>query len=190
MTNRVKYGLKNVHAAVWDDDSETYDTPFAIKGAVSMTVDPDGSSTNFAADNNPKYAVLNVNSGYTGELEIAVLEDDARIALLGEVQDDNGMLIEDASVSSFPSFALMFEIDGNVTAKRYCLYNVTCERPSLSANTTTESTDPDTDTLPFTAGSRELETTSGTVEVVKTAIDESQDAYETWYEAVTLPTVA
>ena len=56
MGNKVKYNLKNVHAAkMTEADQEgtpsfSYETPQAIPGAVSISLDAEGESSPFYAD--------------------------------------------------------------------------------------------------------------------------------------------
>jgi phi13 family phage major tail protein len=53
MANKIKYNLKNVHAAkltLSDSGEYTYDTPKAIPGAVSISLDAEGESNPFYAD--------------------------------------------------------------------------------------------------------------------------------------------
>jgi len=52
MSNKVKFGLKNVHYSVVTetDGTITYDTPESIPGAVNLTLDAAGESVQFYAD--------------------------------------------------------------------------------------------------------------------------------------------
>ena len=74
MGNKVKYNLKNVHAAKLtkgDDGNFTYDTPQAIPGAVSISLEAEGDSSPFYADG-IVYFRSTANNGYSGDLEIAL----------------------------------------------------------------------------------------------------------------------
>lgn len=187
MANKVRFGLEKVHYALIGDDGE-YETPKPLPGAVSLTLDAEGSSNTFFADNMP-YVAFTSNAGYTGELELAYLEDAAAIDLLGEVKAGNGVVYEDAAALPKP-FALLFEVGGNVNEKRYALYNNTAARPSKNANTTGDSIEPDTDTLSITAIPIEVEIDGATKKVVKGSIENTTEAatvYNGWFASVTLP---
>lgn len=187
MANKVRFGLEKVYYALIGDDGE-YEAPKPLPGAVSLTLEPEGSSNTFFADNMP-YVAFTSNAGYTGELELACLEDAAAIDLLGEAKAGNGVVYEDASALS-KAFALLFQVCGNVNEKRYALYNCTASRPSKNANTTNDSIDPDTDTLSITAIPTEIEVDGATKKVVKGGIENTSDAasvYNAWYTSVTLP---
>lgn len=99
MSNKVKYGLKNVHFAVITEtvtDGEvtiTYGTPVPIPGAVNIALDAAGESVQFYADDSI-YFEENINDGYTGNLEMALIPDDFRTDVLGEIEDSKGALIE------------------------------------------------------------------------------------------------
>ena len=95
--NKVKFGLNNGHYAKITGFSEngtpTYAEPIRIHGAVSLSFDPTGESENFYADNGVYY-VINNNSGYEGEIEIALVPTEFAKDILGETLDSNGVLVE------------------------------------------------------------------------------------------------
>jgi phi13 family phage major tail protein len=76
--NKVRFGLKNCYyaKATFDEDGNvTYDTPKRLPGAVSLSLDPEGESENFYADD-IVYYVLNNNAGYEGDLELALIPEE------------------------------------------------------------------------------------------------------------------
>ena len=84
MGNKVKYNLKNVHAAKLtrgEDGSFTYAKPKAIPGAVSISLDAEGDSSPFYADG-IVYFRSTANNGYSGDLEIALIPEWFRTEIL------------------------------------------------------------------------------------------------------------
>jgi len=54
MANKVKFGLSNVYISkitYGANNAITYGTPFALPGAVNLSLDPAGESADFYADN-------------------------------------------------------------------------------------------------------------------------------------------
>lgn len=89
MPNKIKYGLKNVYYAVATiaaDGSATYETPVAIPGAVSLSMEPQGENSPFYADN-IVYWVGTSNTGYEGDLELALVIDAFKKDVLGYQED-------------------------------------------------------------------------------------------------------
>ena len=155
MANKVKFGLSNVHIApitAVSDSSISYDTPFALPGAVNLTLDPEGESADFYGDNT-KYFSEFANQGYSGSLEIALLNDDFRTKILGESTDANGAMIESTN-DTIKNFALGFQINGDKTNRKYWFYNVSAQRPSTAGQTIETSKEPTTDSLDITASAR------------------------------------
>ena len=68
MANLVRFGLKNVHYAIFTEGSSgaagTYGTPKPLIGAVQMTTTPEGDSYTFYADDVAFYAT-ETNAGYS-----------------------------------------------------------------------------------------------------------------------------
>ena len=184
MGNKVKYNLKNVHAAKLtkgDDGNFTYDTPQAIPGAVSISLEAEGDSSPFYADG-IVYFRSTANNGYSGDLEIALIPEWFRTEILQELKDNNGVLVEHSDVTESVYFALLFEFDGDVKAIRHVLYNCTASRPSIESETKEETIEPGTETLSLTADPRE----DGLVKS-RTGDDTSDSVYRNWYQAVYVP---
>lgn len=182
MSNKIKFGLKNVHYAVITetDGVITYDTPKSIPGAVNLTLDAAGESVQFYADDSVYYEE-NTNNGYTGSLEMALIPDEFRVDVLGDELDANGALIEnkDAKVKHF---ALLFEFDGDANKTRHVQYYVLASRPSISGSTKTNTKEPQTETMNIAA--RPAPDTGD----VKAKLPQGSAAYDTFFEAVYIKT--
>jgi len=152
-TNKVKFGLKNVHYApitsIADDGTVTYGTVGEIKGAVNLSMDPNGGIDIFFADNGAYYQQNN-SSGFTGTLEVALVPKEFKTACLGAKTDSNGVLFDDDNAVITP-FALMFEFDGDKHKTRHILYNCTATKTAVSSATTTQTKDVQTETLNLNA---------------------------------------
>ena len=187
MGNKVKYNLKNVHAAKLTETvtggvtSYSYATPQAIPGAVSISLDAEGDSSPFYADG-IVYFRSYANNGYSGDLEIALIPEWFRTEILKETLDTNGVLVERSDNAESVKFALLFEFDGDVRSIRHVLYNCTASRPSIESETKEETIEPGTETLSLTADPRE----DG---LVKSRTGDTTDAttYTSWYQAVYVP---
>lgn len=177
--NKVKFNIKNVHYALLTetDGTVTWGTPKAIPGAVSISLEASGEITPFYADGIVYYQASS-NSGYEGDLEMALIPDDFRMDVLKEEKDDKGVLIENANVET-AKFALLFEFDGDQKSVRHVLYNCTATRPSLTGETTEATKTPSTETLSISAAPL----ADGRVKV-KTGADTDEATYNSWYQNV------
>lgn len=188
--NKVKYGLKNVYYALATIDSATnsatYGTVKAWPGAVSLSLDAEGGTTKFRADN-IDYWIGQSNNGYSGDFESALVPDDFRKDILGDVAPDGhtGVLIEDAGAKT-KYFALLFQFEGDESATKHVLYKCSATRPSISGQTTEEEIEPQTETLEITATS--IYNATLNKDIVKARCASGDDAYSGWFSAVWQPT--
>ena len=181
--NKVKFNLKNAHYAMLHiaaDGTVSYDTPVAIPGAVSISLDANGEPENFYADG-IAYYVINNNMGYDGDLELAMIPESFRVDALNETLDDNNVLIENANTELNP-FALLFEFDGDVKHIRHVLYNCSASRPGIEGQTNEESREVQTETLTIKA----TPLASGVVKA-KTGNTTDNTVYQNWYSSVYMP---
>lgn len=188
--NKVQYGLKNVYYAVITEESSagvpTYDTPVSWPGAVSISLEAEGDTSKFRADNTDYY-VIAANNGYSGELETARVPDSFFTDVLGYVLDGNNCLVEDADAASV-GFALMFQFEGDQQETKHVLYKCIASRPTVEGETTEEEIEPKTETIEFTASSVYSSALETWVVKSKTTGDTDSTADAAWFTAVQLPT--
>lgn len=180
-SNKVKFGLSNVHIAkiTATDGAITYGTPFAMPGAVGLTAEPEGETTPFYADN-IQYYVAVANNGYTGDLEIAMTPQEFLTTILGQTVDTNGAIFE-SSDDVNARFALMGEIEGDAKKRRFVYYDCTATRPSAEMNTIEDTKEPQTDTISITMTPRSSD------HIIKAVIEpstENQEIYDTFFTKV------
>ena len=181
--NKVKFNICNVHYAPItkaEDGSVTFETPVAMPGAVSISLDPTGEPESFYADG-VEYYVINNNQGYDGDLELAMIPESLRTDIFKEEQDANKVLVENSN-SETGSFALLFEFDGDVRKIRHVLYNCSASRPSIESKTNEDEKEVQTETL--TVKARPL--ASGYVKA-KTGDSTTEAVYNDWYKSVYQP---
>jgi phi13 family phage major tail protein len=181
--NKVRFNLKNVHYAPLTfsaSGSPVFAAPIPIPGAVSLSLNANGTPENFYADGGVFY-VINNNMGYNGDLEIALIPQSFSVDELGEELDGNGVLIEN-SERQLGHFALLFEFDGDKHHIRHVLYNCTASRPGMSGRTNEANKQVQTETLPINAAPLPDGRVKG-----KTGDGTDSAIYDAWYDSVYLP---
>lgn len=187
--NKIKYGLKNVHyaiATIADDGSATYGDPVRIPGAVNLSLEPQGDRDPFYADD-IEYFVSISNTGYEGDLEIALVPESFEKDVLKAIEDSKKVLYEEVS-PEIVHFALLFQFAADKKAIRHCFYNCTAMRPTVEGETKGENIEPQTESLSLRAGSIYNATLDKDIVKAKTKADTDADTYNAWYDAVPLPT--
>lgn len=184
MSNKIKFGLKNVHYApitetVTDGITEvTFATPIPIPGAVNLSLSPVGDTTPFYADN-VEYFTAIANNGYDGTLEMALIPDTFKATVLKEVLDTNKVQFEENDKQPSP-FALLFEFEGDLKATRHAMYYCKAARPNIESSTKGQGIEPKTETLNLTCRSM-----PGTTIIKAKTTDETDAAiYTDWYKTV------
>lgn len=175
MANKVKFNIKNVHYAVKTE--EGYGAPVAIPGAVSIALEAQGELTPFYADG-IKYYIAATNSGYEGDLEMALIPDHFRKDVLKEAEDANKVLIENADIET-TEFALGFDIDGDQGTTKFWFFNCTATRPGANSQTNEGSKTPITDSITISAAPD----ADGNVRA-KTTADTASEVLTNWYNTV------
>lgn len=193
MANKVKYGLKNVYYAVLKTDGTssalaTYDKPVRWPGAVNLSLDAEGDTNKFFADN-ITYAIFVSNSGYSGSLESALVPDSFRKDILGDIENTtDGTLTEDAGAIT-KHFALLFQFEGDQSGTRHVMYNCSATRPSVSGATTEDSVEAQTESVDLSAAS--IYNKDVAKDIVKSKCEYNADpdsAYAKWFDEIYQPT--
>lgn len=184
MSNKIKYGLKNVHYATITEEilegvtTVTFGTPIAIAGAVNLALSPVGDTTPFYADNMEYFTAI-ANNGYDGTLEMALIPDSFKVTVLKEVLDTNKVQFEESDKQPAP-FALLFEFEGDIKATRHVMYYCKASRPNIESSTKGQGIEPKTETLNLTC--RSMPAT--TIIKAKTTSETEATTYDNWYKEV------
>mgnify|MGYP003576155570 CR=1 FL=1 len=183
--NKVVFGLKNVHYSVISENPTTgalvYATPVALKGAVEISLEPRGETSDFYADD-VLYYTTSTNAGYEASLTVANISREFRIDVLGETLETTNNILEENTNNRTNKIAFMFEFDGDVKAVRHVLYNCTVTRPTITSASKTETAEPQPQELTLIAAPTE----EGLVKRSTTG-DTPAAIYDAWYGAVYVP---
>lgn len=183
MEKKVEFGLSNVHISPITEEADgslSFGAPHHLRGAVNMTLEPAGEATSFYADNIIYYTVSG-NQGYTGTLEMALLDEWFLLNIMKMSKDSNGLIVENADATPVP-FAMLYQVENDVKATRRVLYYVTCERGSQTHATKTESVEVNTASINITVAplpdSHDVK--------AHTTEDTPAEVYNNWFQQVQL----
>lgn len=184
-SSKIKFGFKNAfYAKITESDGViSYGTPKALKGAVSMSLSPAGESLDFYADD-MLYFGEEVNDGYDGTLELALIPEDFRADILGETVNADGVYEESATAVQ-GSFALLCECATDQKGRKFAFYNCRASRTDIAGSTKTASKEVQTETLNL-----KIRPDANGIVQRHTGDDTTDAVLEAWYTAVYQPTVS
>lgn len=186
----VRYGIRNVHVAWYDEEQATFGTPFALPGCRTLKTSPEGDTKKWFADD-VVYYIGRANNGYTGELEMAKIALQIMAEAQGwEYDETNDVMFEvtGGDVAAKP-FALLFEVEGDESNTRFCYYNCTLDRPEHEWGTTEDGIEPTTEKVglsidPLSIGEK------GYVKAMAELTEKNQAVFDKWFKQVHMPTAS
>ena len=179
--NKVKFGLKNLHYAV-ETETDVYGEVKPWPGAVNMSREVQGDESSFYADNMVYYQSY-AYQGYSCELETALIPEDIETAVLGDQIDETTGIMTESRDSKIKKIAIGYQIDGDVHNRFYWDYGCVMSRPTTEASTTSESIEPQTDTVNMTCTGL----TNSPITRTKTSSKTSEAIQGKWFNQVVMP---
>lgn len=181
MANKVKFGLSKCYYALFTESAGTYATPVALPGAVSLSLEQQGETSPFRADNIDYWTSVS-NNGYEGDLELALIPDSFLTDVMGEATDSTTGLQYELANAQPHAFALLFQFEGDESATRHVMYNCKATRPSVASQTTPDGAiEPQTETISIKASARPSDN------IVKAKAKSGDACYDTFFTSVAVP---
>ena len=154
---KVQFGLSNLHLFKLTETTDsqgnvtgTYGSAMACPGAVNLSLSVEADEPDpFYADDSVYYQPAAIAKGYSGDLELARLPEDIRLAFLNFVKDSDDTIVEvDGTTQKY--FAMTFENQTDENPIKKVFYKCSFGTPEVSAATIEVSKTPQTETIPIT----------------------------------------
>lgn len=188
MANKVLFGISNLHVGTYTEvtttsgTTVTLGTPYHQKGAVSMSPTEANEKTDFYADNILYYSGF-AGGTFEGEIEVAMFDDSFKKTYLGYVSLTNGGLAIKKNATK-PKVYIAFEVDGDAEKRRVIFYNAEFGAITRSYTTITETKEPQTETIAFTAAG------DNNTGVTMATLKPGDTGYSTLFTTPTAPVIA
>ena len=182
--DKVLFGLSRIHFIEYELDENGKaqwgaSESFHLPGAVKMSYDADTGEVKFRADNCDYYVNYSDNGG-SGELEMALFPDSFKTRFLNYIPTAKGGVAQVKNKNK-KRVAMMFQGEGDASGNRGIFYNVALGSISRERQTTEETTEPQTATLPFTV------TGDNYTGIVMQQFDKYAEGYDTIFTDPPLP---
>ena len=177
--NTITFGLENVHWGKVTKSSTgtiTYTKPEKMAGAVDLELNPVSTEIKLKADN-IDYYVSESNEGYTGKMTFYNVTESFSEYVNG--LENKGDLTVEKSTSQSNPIALLFQMEGDKHATRFCLPQVVVKRPKFGTKTK-NGADVNTVELEFTASPRSTDKAIR----YKTNLNTSDEVYNKFFDEV------
>lgn len=179
--NKVEFGISNLYVGTYTvtDGKVTLGTPYKQTGAVNLSLEPEGDSNDFYADNT-KYWSQYSDNGFSGSIEVAKFDTEFKTQFLGyKTLADGG--IAKIKGATKPSTYIIFEADGDAEKRRAICYNVSLSDITREYATTEDGIDPATETIDITV------TGDNDTGITLVSYGESDAGYSTLFTAPPVP---
>lgn len=151
MANKVEFGISNLYVGTYSVNAQgtvTLGTPYHQAGAVNLSVEAESESNDFYADNIKYWSGFSDN-GFTGTIEVAKFDAAFKTQFLGyQTLADGG--IAAVKGAQKPNTYIMFQTEGDESARRVIMYNVALGSIDREYATIEESKEPTTESMDIT----------------------------------------
>ena len=199
---KVKFGLKNIHLFKLTETvnegvvSMSYGSAVAFPGAVSLSLSKETSDTSpFYADDGVYFMPAVNPTGYSGNLEMALLSTNVRTAFMNYIKDVKDAVVELGSAATV-YFGMTCEFQTDTGLIKKVFYKCSFGTPDVTGNTTEDTTTPGTVSIPITIVPTSKQFTyedanevEHTTSIISSYADETSDAtvYANWHETPYIP---
>lgn len=177
--NKITFGLENVHwskVTTQPTGEIQYSKPEKLAGAVELELNPISTDIKLKADN-IDYHVSESNDGYTGKVTFYNTTE-AFDEYVNGLEKKGELTVEKSTAQSNP-IALLFQMEGDKHATRFCLPQVSVKRPKFGTKTK-DGANVNTVELEFTASPRPTDK----VVRYKTNVTTSDEVYNKFFDEI------
>lgn len=180
--NKVEFGISNLHIftyTVGEGGTVTLGTPYHQPGAISFSPEQDSNENRLDADDMAYWSEY-TEGPFSGDLEVALFDDDFKTQFLGYANFSGGGLAQVKNAVK-PSVGIAFEVKGDQEKRRVVFYNCSFGAITRSYETIGEEKEPATETIPVTC------TGDNGTGITKVSFKPADSAYATIFTAPPVP---